>query len=103
MMMLEGPYDMIFQKGDSVALAVQNPLTIPPSCRSVLKTATLFSSVKISSLTRWEFSVSLFIQKWQSGVAKYCDFRILFQSMYFKYFSILNGVIWYDGNGVNNA
>ncbi|KAF3832824.1 hypothetical protein F7725_026489 [Dissostichus mawsoni] len=26
MMMLEGPYDMVFQKGDSVALAVQNPL-----------------------------------------------------------------------------
>ncbi|MEQ2225213.1 Serine/threonine-protein kinase 16 [Ilyodon furcidens] len=33
MMMLEGPYDMIFQKGDSVALAVQNPVTIPPTCR----------------------------------------------------------------------
>ncbi len=33
MMMLEGPYDMVFQKGDSVALAVQNPVTIPQSCR----------------------------------------------------------------------
>lgn len=37
MMMQEGPYDLIFQKGDSVALAVQNPVTIPQSCRSVLK------------------------------------------------------------------
>lgn len=37
MMMLEGPYDLVFQKGDSVALAVQNPVTIPPSCRSVFK------------------------------------------------------------------
>lgn len=35
MMMLEGPYDMIFQKGDSVALAVQNPVSIPQPCRSV--------------------------------------------------------------------
>lgn len=52
MMMLEGPYDMIFQKGDSVALAVQNPLTIPQSCRFVLKTQTLFSSVKIPTLRR---------------------------------------------------
>lgn len=37
MMMLEGPYDLIFQKGDSVALAVQNPVSIPPSCRSVFR------------------------------------------------------------------
>lgn len=36
MMMLEGPYDMVFQKGDSVALAVQNPVAIPQSCRLVL-------------------------------------------------------------------
>lgn len=35
MMMLEGPYDMVFQKGDSVALAVQNPVAIPQSCRLV--------------------------------------------------------------------
>lgn len=35
MMMLEGPYDLIFQKGDSVALAVQNPVAIPQSCRWV--------------------------------------------------------------------
>ncbi|KTG35587.1 hypothetical protein cypCar_00039323 [Cyprinus carpio] len=33
MMMLEGPYDLIFQKGDSVALAVQNPVSIPQPCR----------------------------------------------------------------------
>lgn len=35
MMMLEGPYDLVFQKGDSVALAVQNPVSIPSSCRLV--------------------------------------------------------------------
>uniref|UniRef100_A0A2K5MRS3 non-specific serine/threonine protein kinase n=1 Tax=Cercocebus atys TaxID=9531 RepID=A0A2K5MRS3_CERAT len=29
----EGPYDMVFQKGDSVALAVQNQLSIPQSPR----------------------------------------------------------------------
>ncbi|KAM5228936.1 serine/threonine-protein kinase 16 isoform 3-T3 [Ctenodactylus gundi] len=29
MMFGEGPYDMVFQKGDSVALAVQNQLSIP--------------------------------------------------------------------------
>ncbi|ETE70724.1 Serine/threonine-protein kinase 16 [Ophiophagus hannah] len=33
MMFGEGPYDMIFQKGDSVALAVQNHLTVPPNTR----------------------------------------------------------------------
>ncbi|XP_075385911.1 serine/threonine-protein kinase 16 isoform X1 [Tenrec ecaudatus] len=33
MMFGEGPYDMVFQKGDSVALAVQNQLSIPPSSR----------------------------------------------------------------------
>uniref|UniRef100_F7BGI1 Serine/threonine-protein kinase 16 n=1 Tax=Equus caballus TaxID=9796 RepID=F7BGI1_HORSE len=31
MMFGEGPYDMVFQKGDSVALAVQNQLNIPQS------------------------------------------------------------------------
>lgn len=36
---------MIFQKGDSVALAVQNPLTIPPSCRSVLKLQLILQQV----------------------------------------------------------
>lgn len=33
MMFGEGPYDMVFQKGDSVALAVQNQLIIPQSSR----------------------------------------------------------------------
>lgn len=33
MMFGEGPYDMVFQKGDSVALAVQNELNIPQSPR----------------------------------------------------------------------
>ncbi|NXG79676.1 STK16 kinase, partial [Baryphthengus martii] len=33
MMFGEGPYDAIFQKGDSVALAVQNPITLPPTPR----------------------------------------------------------------------
>lgn len=33
MMFGEGPYDMVFQKGDSVALAVQNDLSIPQSPR----------------------------------------------------------------------
>lgn len=33
MMFGEGPYDMVFQKGDSVALAVQNPIAVPPSSR----------------------------------------------------------------------
>uniref|UniRef100_A0A8C8AAM1 non-specific serine/threonine protein kinase n=1 Tax=Otus sunia TaxID=257818 RepID=A0A8C8AAM1_9STRI len=33
MMFGEGPYDAIFQKGDSVALAVQNPITLPPTTR----------------------------------------------------------------------
>lgn len=33
MMFGEGPYDMVFQKGDSVALAVQNELNIPQSSR----------------------------------------------------------------------
>ncbi|XP_048342954.1 serine/threonine-protein kinase 16 isoform X2 [Sphaerodactylus townsendi] len=33
MMFGEGPYDMIFQKGDSVALAVQNRITVPQNTR----------------------------------------------------------------------
>ena len=33
MMFGEGPYDAIFQKGDSVALAVQNPIVVPPTTR----------------------------------------------------------------------
>ncbi|NWS54117.1 STK16 kinase, partial [Chunga burmeisteri] len=33
MMFGEGPFDAIFQKGDSVALAVQNPIVMPPTTR----------------------------------------------------------------------
>jgi len=33
MMFGEGPFDAIFQKGDSVALAVQNPIAIPTTSR----------------------------------------------------------------------
>jgi len=33
MMFGEGPFDAIFQKGDSVALAVQNPIAIPTTTR----------------------------------------------------------------------
>lgn len=33
MMFGEGPYDMTFQKGDSVALAVQNHLNVPQNTR----------------------------------------------------------------------
>ncbi|KFQ70772.1 Serine/threonine-protein kinase 16, partial [Phaethon lepturus] len=33
MMFGEGPYDAIFQKGDSVALAVQNPIAMPTTTR----------------------------------------------------------------------
>lgn len=86
MMMLEGPYDMIFQKGDSVALAVQNPLTIPQSCRFVLKTPTLFPSVKICTLRRPCFvSVSLSIH---SKIAK-CNGKVLWVFFEFFFFFLL--------------
>ncbi|XP_068435806.1 serine/threonine-protein kinase 16 isoform X2 [Clinocottus analis] len=49
MMMLEGPYDMIFQKGDSVALAVQNPVTIPQSCSYSQGLQILLSSIMVSN------------------------------------------------------
>lgn len=45
MMCLEGPYDMIFQKGDSVALAVQNAVTIPADSRYSLSLQHLLSSL----------------------------------------------------------
>uniref|UniRef100_A0A4W5KXI5 non-specific serine/threonine protein kinase n=1 Tax=Hucho hucho TaxID=62062 RepID=A0A4W5KXI5_9TELE len=45
MMFLEGPYDMVFQKGDSVALAVQNPVTIPQPCRSLTPTLSQLPSL----------------------------------------------------------
>ncbi|KAI4830338.1 hypothetical protein KUCAC02_001974 [Chaenocephalus aceratus] len=49
MMMLEGPYDMVFQKGDSVALAVQNPVTIPQSCSYSGSLKMLLSSIMMSN------------------------------------------------------
>lgn len=48
MMMLEGPYDVVFQRGDSVALAVQNPVTIPASCRYSSGLRLLLSSIMVS-------------------------------------------------------
>uniref|UniRef100_A0A8C2I1L8 non-specific serine/threonine protein kinase n=1 Tax=Cyprinus carpio TaxID=7962 RepID=A0A8C2I1L8_CYPCA len=49
MMMLEGPYDLIFQKGDSVALAVQNPVSIPQSCSYSQGLQTLLSSTMVTN------------------------------------------------------
>ncbi|KAI1899115.1 hypothetical protein AGOR_G00058220 [Albula goreensis] len=49
MMMLEGPFDLVFQKGDSVALAVQNPVTIPQPCRYSQGLQTLLSSTMVSN------------------------------------------------------
>ncbi|XP_041489899.1 serine/threonine-protein kinase 16-like [Microtus oregoni] len=45
MMFGEGPYDMVFQKGDSVALAVQNELNIPQSPRHSSALRQLLASV----------------------------------------------------------
>ncbi|XP_054236857.1 serine/threonine-protein kinase 16 isoform X2 [Indicator indicator] len=45
MMFGEGPYDAIFQKGDSVALAVQNPITVPPTTRYSAALQRLLSSM----------------------------------------------------------
>ncbi|KFZ67601.1 Serine/threonine-protein kinase 16, partial [Podiceps cristatus] len=45
MMFGEGPYDAIFQKGDSVALAVQNPITLPPTTRYSAALQRLLSSM----------------------------------------------------------
>ncbi|XP_048861870.1 serine/threonine-protein kinase 16 [Brienomyrus brachyistius] len=47
MMMLEGPYDMVFQKGDSVALAVQNPIVIPQPCKYSQGLQMLLSSIMV--------------------------------------------------------
>ncbi|XP_053333203.1 serine/threonine-protein kinase 16 [Clarias gariepinus] len=49
MMMLEGPYDLIFQKGDSVALAVQNPVAIPQPCSYSEGLQTLLSSIMVTN------------------------------------------------------
>ncbi|XP_030436454.1 serine/threonine-protein kinase 16 isoform X2 [Gopherus evgoodei] len=45
MMFGEGPYDLIFQKGDSVALAVQNQLHVPASGRYSAALEHLLSSM----------------------------------------------------------
>ncbi|NWI69510.1 STK16 kinase, partial [Todus mexicanus] len=45
MMFGEGPFDAIFQKGDSVALAVQNPITMPPTTRYSAELQRLLSSM----------------------------------------------------------
>uniref|UniRef100_A0A8C9TI88 non-specific serine/threonine protein kinase n=1 Tax=Scleropages formosus TaxID=113540 RepID=A0A8C9TI88_SCLFO len=47
MMMMEGPFDLLFQKGDSVALAVQNPVIIPQPCRYSQGLQTLLSSIMV--------------------------------------------------------
>ncbi|XP_020647701.3 serine/threonine-protein kinase 16 isoform X1 [Pogona vitticeps] len=47
MMFGEGPYDMIFQKGDSVALAVQNDLTVPENTRYSPALKRLLSSAMV--------------------------------------------------------
>ncbi|XP_053328058.1 serine/threonine-protein kinase 16 [Spea bombifrons] len=47
MMFGEGPYDMIFQKGDSVALAVQNDISIPPNDRYSQSLESLLSSMMV--------------------------------------------------------
>ncbi|XP_053471045.1 serine/threonine-protein kinase 16 [Ictalurus furcatus] len=49
MMMLEGPYDLVFQKGDSVALAVQNPVAIPQPCSYSEGLQTLLSSIMVTN------------------------------------------------------
>ncbi|NXA46739.1 STK16 kinase, partial [Nothocercus julius] len=45
MMFGEGPFDMVFQKGDSVALAVQNPVALPPDSRYSAALHRLLSSM----------------------------------------------------------
>ncbi|NWH59715.1 STK16 kinase, partial [Geococcyx californianus] len=45
MMFGEGPYDSIFQKGDSVALAVQNPIVLPSTTRYSAALQHLLSSM----------------------------------------------------------
>ncbi|XP_062434587.1 serine/threonine-protein kinase 16 isoform X4 [Rhea pennata] len=45
MMFGEGPFDAVFQKGDSVALAVQNPVAVPPDCRYSAALRRLLSSM----------------------------------------------------------
>uniref|UniRef100_UPI00398EB696 serine/threonine-protein kinase 16 n=1 Tax=Pristiophorus japonicus TaxID=55135 RepID=UPI00398EB696 len=46
-MFLEGPYDGIFHKGDCVALAVQNAITIPENCRYTQALQRLLTSMMV--------------------------------------------------------
>lgn len=53
MMFGEGPFDAIFQKGDSVALAVQNPIAIPTTSRySAALHRLLFSMMTVNPQER---------------------------------------------------
>ncbi|XP_065269521.1 serine/threonine-protein kinase 16 isoform X3 [Emys orbicularis] len=47
MMFGEGPYDLIFQKGDSVALAVQNQIRVPANGRYSAALECLLSSMMV--------------------------------------------------------
>ncbi|KAM4024078.1 serine/threonine-protein kinase 16 [Anomaloglossus baeobatrachus] len=47
MMFGEGPYDMIFQKGDSVALAVQNSISVPENNRYSQGLQSLLTSMMV--------------------------------------------------------
>ncbi|XP_048455229.1 serine/threonine-protein kinase 16 [Rhincodon typus] len=49
MMFLEGPYDGIFHRGDSVALAVQNVITIPEGCRYTQALQHLLTSTMVTN------------------------------------------------------
>ncbi|XP_028663030.1 serine/threonine-protein kinase 16 [Erpetoichthys calabaricus] len=49
MMMLQGPFDLIFQKGDSVALAVQNNISLPKSCRYSQGLQDLLTSIMVAN------------------------------------------------------
>ncbi|XP_072325371.1 serine/threonine-protein kinase 16 isoform X1 [Scyliorhinus torazame] len=49
MMFLEGPYDGIFHRGDCVALAVQNAITIPENCRYTQALQHLLTSTMVAN------------------------------------------------------
>ncbi|CAL8364118.1 serine/threonine-protein kinase 16 [Gadus morhua] len=49
MMFLQGPFDMVFQKGDSVALAVQNSVLIPQPCSYSEGLQNLLRSMMVSN------------------------------------------------------
>ncbi|XP_061608973.1 serine/threonine-protein kinase 16 isoform X2 [Phyllopteryx taeniolatus] len=49
MMVLAGPYDLVFQRGDSVALAVQNPVVLPQPCSYSEGLQLLLGSIMVSN------------------------------------------------------